>query len=135
VYINGQRQSSVCLPGTFAAFQRDWSPGDQVELVLPLPSRLLSVDADHPDAVALVHGPLVLMRVLDGTACDETKLTRRALLATERTPRHLRDWQLNAERRTITFRPFMDIGDESYRLYQDLEPRAPPISESGARKS
>ena len=118
VYINGQRQSSGWLPGTFAALQRDWSPGDRVELVLPLPSRLLSVDADHPDDVALVHGPLVLMRVLDGTAGDEIPLTRRALLATERTPHHPRDRQLNAERRTITFRPFMDIGAESYRLYQ-----------------
>ena len=131
VYINGQRQSSGWLPGTFAALQRDWSPGDRVELVLPLPSRLLSVDADHPNDVALVHGPLVLMRVLDGTAGDEIPLTRRALLATERTPHHPCDRQLNAERRTITFRPFMDIGAESYRLYQLVEPRAPFISERG----
>jgi hypothetical protein len=71
------------------------------------------------------------MRVLDGTAGDEIPLTRRALLATERTPHHPRDRQLNAERRTITFRPFMDIGAESYRLYQLVEPRAPFISERG----
>jgi DUF1680 family protein len=131
VYINGQRQMSVCLPGTFAAFLRDWSPGDQVELVLPLPSRLLSVDAEHPDAVALMHGPLVLMRVLEGTSCDHIGLTRSALLATERTSHQLHDRQLNAEGRRITFRPFMDIGDESYRLYQDVEPHAPPTAESG----
>jgi DUF1680 family protein len=123
VYINGQRQPSVCLPGTFAAFERDWSPGDRVELVLPLSPRLLSVDACHPDTVALVHGPLVLMRVLDGTARAGSKRSRRALLATERSPYETCNWRLSAERCQVTFRPFMDIADESYRLYQDVEPR------------
>ena len=66
------------------------------------------------------------MRVLDGTACDEIPLTRRALLATERN--QLPDWRLNAEGRTITFRPFMNIESESYRLYQDVTPREPPTA-------
>jgi hypothetical protein len=32
------------------------------------------------------------------------------------------DWQLAAHGSTVTLRSFMDIGKESYRLYQDVLP-------------
>ncbi|MGD0502563.1 MAG: beta-L-arabinofuranosidase domain-containing protein [Steroidobacteraceae bacterium] len=122
VHINGQRQPSVWPAGTFAELTRDWSSGDRVELVLALPLRLLSVDAHHPDTVALVQGPLVLMRVLDGSGREAAALTRRNLLSAERKSSGATDWQLNAQAGTVTLRSFMDIGQENYRVYQYVQP-------------
>jgi DUF1680 family protein len=122
VYINGLRQPCAWLPGTFAEFDRDWACADRVELVLSLPVRLLPVDTQHPDTVALLQGPLVLMRVLDGTARDEDPLSRLDLLSATRKSGGMPDWQLTLRSSTVTLRSFLDIGEESYRLYQDILP-------------
>jgi DUF1680 family protein len=122
VYINGLRQPCAWLPGTFAEFKRDWNSGDRVELVLALPLRLLPVDAQHPHTVALLQGPLALIRVLDGTQLEEAPLTQRELLSAKRKSSGMTDWQLAAHGSTVTLRSFMDIGKESYRLYQDVLP-------------
>ena len=52
-------------PGTFASIRRTWKDGDRVELELPMPLRLEQVDANHPNMVALVQGPLVLFAVTE----------------------------------------------------------------------
>lgn len=130
VRINGQRQPSVWQPGTFAELSRDWRSGDRVELVLSMSSRLVPVDAHHPDTVALLHGPLALMRVLDGprhgspalTGAESPVLTRRELESAERRSDNLTDWQIHARGSMVTLRPFMQIGEENYRLYQDVSP-------------
>jgi DUF1680 family protein len=130
VTINGQRQPSTGRPGTFAALTRDWTSGDRVQLVLRMSSRLVPVDAHHPDTVALLHGPLVLMRVLDGsgpespalTGRESPALTRRDLKSAERRSAGTTDWQLHSQGGTVTLRPFMQIGQENYRLYQDVYP-------------
>ncbi len=62
VRVNGRRELPTLEPGNFAAIQREWRSGDLVELELPLPLRLQSVDSVHPDTVALLAGPLVLIR-------------------------------------------------------------------------
>jgi hypothetical protein len=120
LYINGQRHPSTCVPGTFAELNRDWVSGDRVELVLALPLRLLSVDAQHPDTVALLQGPLVLMRVLDGTGREPAALTRHALLTAD--SGGATDWRITSQDRTVTFRSFMDIDRENYRAYQHVLP-------------
>jgi hypothetical protein len=46
--------------GTFARLEREWKSGDRMELDLPMKTRLEAIDAQHPDTVALLVGPLVL---------------------------------------------------------------------------
>ena len=59
--VNGLMQPAP-LPGTYAAIDADWNPGDVVELVLPMPARLVTA---NPRAsalrghTALMRGPLV----------------------------------------------------------------------------
>jgi uncharacterized protein len=65
VHINGRRDPAICVPGAFASIEREWHPGDRVDLELSMPLRLLTVDAEHPQTAALLAGPLVLMRILD----------------------------------------------------------------------
>ena len=63
VSVNGARGELKAAPGMFAEVRREWKNGDRIELGLPLPVRLEAVDAQHPNQVALVRGPLVLMAV------------------------------------------------------------------------
>ena len=55
------RDSRKLEAGTFAEVRRQWKNGDRIELDLPFATRLEAVDAQHPDVMALVTGPLVLM--------------------------------------------------------------------------
>jgi DUF1680 family protein len=122
VRINGVRDPLICLPGTFAAIDREWSPGDRVDLELSLPMRWLSIDAQHPDTVALLAGPLVLMRLLDGKDDADAMLTRSDLLSARRPFASSHDWRVQTPGSTQIFRPFMDIHAERYRVYQAIAP-------------
>ena len=55
---NGKR--APASSGTFANIEREWRNGERVELELPMRPRLEPIDAQHPDVVALIEGPLVL---------------------------------------------------------------------------
>jgi DUF1680 family protein len=118
VHINGRRDPVPCTPGTFVAIDREWHPGDRVELELSLPLRLLSVDTQHPGTVALLAGPLVLMRLLD--VDSDAAVTTTELESAQRTAATAHDWHVLTPRATLTFRPFMDIQEQPYRVYQDV---------------
>jgi DUF1680 family protein len=63
--VNGNRVSTAAEPGTFAVVRRSWKDGDRIELELPMPRRLETVDVQHPNLVSLMRGPLVLFAVAD----------------------------------------------------------------------
>jgi DUF1680 family protein len=66
--VNGERVSMTATPGTWATIDRAWKTGDVVELKIPLTMRMEPVDAQHPDRVAVVRGPVVM--VLEGAYHD-----------------------------------------------------------------
>lgn len=116
--VNGKRISSEVQPGTFASIRNTWKDGDRVELELPMPLRLEAVDANHPDIVALVQGPLVLMAVGESQPTFE----RNALLQANTASNATGDWLASsADGRRITMRPFMMIDKESYSTYVQLK--------------
>ena len=123
LYVNGQRETRDWQPGTFAALRRAWRARDVIELELPLPLRLERVDAEHPDTVALLCGPLVLMRLLDDGDAATAPLARESWLAAARAEKSGHEWQVAGVDRAIRLRPFIDIGAERYSAYQDLRPR------------
>ncbi len=122
VHVNGRRHPLTCVPGTFAALDREWRAGDRVDLELSLPLRLHSVDAEHPHTVALLAGPLVLMRMLEAEPQPEAGVTPECLLSARRISATAHDWQTQTPGAVLSFRPFMDIGDDPYRVYQDVAP-------------
>ncbi len=75
ISVNGQPVDAPVRSG-FATLRRTWKDGDRIELTLPLPVRLEPVDAQHPNTVAVVRGPLVLFAAADG----QTPVTREQLL-------------------------------------------------------
>jgi len=112
--VNGKRASESVQPGTFAAIKRTWSDGDRIELELPMPLRLETVDANHPNLVALLNGPVVLFAVAD----SQPTVERNALLQARPTNNAKGDWLANAaDGSGVTMRPFMNIDKENYSTY------------------
>jgi hypothetical protein len=62
VEVNGSKQDAVCRPGRWAVIQRTWRPGDRLTIHLPMRPRLVRIDPQHPNRVAMVVGPVVLVR-------------------------------------------------------------------------
>jgi hypothetical protein len=116
--VNGKRLASPADPGTFTAVRRTWKDGDQVQLELPMPLRLETVDANHPDMVALVQGPLVLFAIADSQPTFDGK----GLLQAKATSNTKGDWMAtSADGSSIAMRPFMNIDKEKYSTYVILK--------------
>jgi DUF1680 family protein len=64
VKVNGAALAVDAKPGTWAVVDRTWNPGDRVDLTIPLTLRMEAVDRQHPDRVAVMRGPVVL--ILEG---------------------------------------------------------------------
>jgi DUF1680 family protein len=121
--INGKRETRTLTAGRFAAIRREWRADDRIELELPLTQRLESIDAAHPQTVALLAGPLVLMQLLEeGDSSAASPVPRASLLAAQR-GRSRHEWQASLEGGFRTLKPFLDIdAAESYSAYQDVLP-------------
>ena len=115
IFVNGNRQKDAAEPGRFAAVQREWKSGDRVELELPLRMRLEPIDRRHPDTVALVRGPLVLMAVKERQGGSATQLTRSQLLAARRVSE--REWQADSANGSVALLPFTGLGSRPYSVY------------------
>lgn len=112
--VNGTRVSGPLDPGTFASIRRTWKDGDRVELELPMPLRLEPVDANHPDLVALIQGPLVLFALGD----SQPTFAQTSLLQAKPTSNVTGDWQATSmDGSKVTMRPFMTIDKETYSTY------------------
>jgi uncharacterized protein len=112
--INGIHASRPLHPGAFAEINREWKTGDRVEVELPLKMRLEAVDRQHPNTVALLAGPLVLMPV---THQPPDQLRPATLLSAKRTSGTVRAWTVGSDYAALRLKAFMDIQDEQYTTY------------------
>jgi hypothetical protein len=115
IFVNGARQTGLSTPGQFAAIRREWNNGDRVELELPLKMRLQPIDTQHPDTVALLRGPLLLMAVKEEKAAPPPKVTREQLLAATRVSE--RGWETASANGPVTMLPFTWLGSRPYTTY------------------
>jgi DUF1680 family protein len=63
VKVNGKSFDVAAEPKTFATIRRRWNGNDTVEVKLPWRDRTEPVDDRHPDTVALMRGPLMMVAV------------------------------------------------------------------------
>ncbi len=117
VAVNGKRILSSPEPGKFARLDRTWSSGDRIEIEFDMPLTLQAVDPQHPDLVALVHGPIALF------ALDQMPPTfhRKELLTAAPISIGSTDWQAKIATGTLALRPFAAIDEQLYRLYLHVE--------------
>jgi hypothetical protein len=111
ISVNGKRGPDAVVPGSFAVVNRTWKNGDRVEIELPLKNRIESIDARHPDTVALLCGPLVLFAIGEGAP----KVTRSQLLAARKTGQET--WEAETSAGKVKLLPFTAINDEPYTTY------------------
>lgn len=117
IAVNGKRVADGPEPGKFARLEREWREGDRVEVEFEMAARLEAIDAQHPNLQALVWGPLALFSVGDLTA----SVKKQELLEAAQISAGSTDWQTKTATGTVTLRPFAAIGDETYRLYLNVE--------------
>ena len=111
IAVNGKRITTDVTPGKFASIRREWKSGDRVELDLPMTTRLQAIDAQHPDTVALLRGPLVLFAITKSAP----KMSRTQLLAA--TNVGAGKWQVTTGQEQLIMLPFTAIEDEQYSTY------------------
>jgi DUF1680 family protein len=112
IEVNGKRWPNSPMPGTFAAIARQWRGGDRIEVHLPRKMRLESIDPQHPEAVALLCGPLVLFAITNGTA---PTITRAQLLAAKQAG--TQTWETTATSGRMKLLPYIAIDEEQYSTY------------------
>jgi hypothetical protein len=115
IRINGKPAAVTPQPGTWAQLDREWKDGDRVELSMDMPLRLVPIDPQHPDTVALLHGPVALFAIDPGSA----KMTRQQLLAAQKVSSTSPDWEVTTDQGKVRMKSFPEITNETYRLYQD----------------
>lgn len=109
VAINGKRQDAE--GGSFARIERQWKTGDRIDVELPLTARLEPIDAQHPDTVALLVGPLVLFG-------DQVPgLTRARLLAAKKMAPGLWHVETGGPIPIMKMLSWTAIGDQPYTTY------------------
>jgi uncharacterized protein len=115
--VNGNRVTDTVEPGTFAAIRNTWRDGDRVQIEFPMPLRLEAVDANHPNIVALVQGPLVLMAIAE----SQPTFDAQSLLRAKPLGNATGDWTAASKSGgQVTMRPFMSIDKESYSTYVQI---------------
>jgi hypothetical protein len=107
--VDGKRESASA--GSFASVRRQWKNGDRIELELPLTKRLEAIDAQHPETVALLVGPIVLFAIMD----SQPKLTRAQLLAVKKMVPEV--WHVETASGVMKMMPFTAIEDQQYLTY------------------
>ncbi len=115
VAINGKAADVPLTPGSWAELDRTWKSGDRVELSLDMPLRLVPLDAQHSNLVALVHGPVALFAIEPGSM----KMTQKQMLAAQQASSASADWVVQTDSSKIVMRAFPEIKTERYRLYQE----------------
>jgi DUF1680 family protein len=115
IAVNGKAAEVVVKPGSWAEVDRTWTNGDRVELSLDMPLRVVPLDAQHANLVALVRGPVTLFAIEPGAA----KMTQKQMLAAQQANSESADWVVVTDRGKVTMRPFSEITTERYRLYQE----------------
>lgn len=58
--LNGTALAVDARPGQWATIEREWQPGDEITMRVPMSLRAVPVDPQHPQRAAIMYGPVVL---------------------------------------------------------------------------
>jgi hypothetical protein len=116
ITVNDKSVPQPIVAGTFHELRRTWGDGDRIGLELDRSLRLERVDDQHPDLLAVMHGPLALF------ALGERFLpfTRSALMGIRQSAPRSSEWQVSTADGAQRFKPYYALGLETTRLYQPV---------------
>ena len=62
VKVNGSNVDVACKPGAWGVVGRTWQSGDRLTIQIPMRLRFEAIDRQHPNRVALMYGPVVIVQ-------------------------------------------------------------------------
>jgi uncharacterized protein len=113
--VNGKLFAADPQPGTWRRIDHGWKNGDRIELSLDMPLRLQPLDPQHPNLVALMHGPVALFAIEPGSKAP----TRQQMLQARQTGTASSNWEVMTAQGKLLLKPYPAITTERYRLYQE----------------
>ena len=114
--VNGKPLSVNVQPGTFAAIHRRWQANDAIQVRIPFPLRLEPIDEEHPNTVALMWGPLMLV-ALDSPLEIPRESISAPSLGLKPAAHAPMTFELPRTPGTRRFVPFYRVQDEVYTTY------------------
>jgi len=115
ISVNGKPAPASGVAGKFVTVRRAWKNGDRLEMDLPMRLRLEAIDAQHPQTVALLCGPLVLFAITD----TPPVVRAQQLLAARKSG--LESWQVDTGGGALSLLPFTGIADQQYATYLNVK--------------
>jgi uncharacterized protein len=111
ITVNGASAGVIAKPGSFAALRRRWRSGDLVQLRLPQSFRAEPIDGQHPNVVALMRGPVMLVAV------DPPDGLEKRVLPIDEGFSPVAQQPGAWTRNEIVFLPFHQVQNERYTTY------------------
>jgi uncharacterized protein len=115
VHVNGKPAATTLRAGAWAELNREWKDGDRLELSIDMPLRLVPLEAQHTNLVALLHGPVALFGIEPGSR----RMTQKQMLEAQRVSSSSGEWEVATDQGKIRMKAYPAITSESYRLYQE----------------
>ncbi len=115
VRVNGKPANTPVKAGAWAEIDREWKDGDRIEFSLDMPLRLVPLDAQHGNLVALLNGPVALFAIEPGSK----SMTQKQMLQAQRISSSSGTWEVITDQGKVQMKPFPAITTEHYRLYQE----------------
>ena len=115
ISVNNKPVSVAAEPGTFAAIRRRWQHNDAIQVQLPFSFRTEPIDEQHPQTVALMRGPLMMVALDPQVEVPQNVLTSPDGLKPSAHSRAVSELQQQAA--SLRFTPFYAVGGETYTSY------------------
>jgi hypothetical protein len=103
------------MPGEFAAVRNRWKAGDTVDLVVPQPLRMLSIDPENPKLAALMRGALMYVGLNPWDGLGEQRVDLPASLSPLSPAGEA--YRTVVAGRDLVFVPYFTIDTEKYNTY------------------
>jgi hypothetical protein len=115
IKVNGAPDPVKASPGSFAALRRRWKTGDVVQLRLPQSFRMEPIDDLHPNVVAVMRGPVMMVAIDPPDGLEKKRLSiDKGFSAVGRSPG---TWVRDEDGQQVVFLPFHLVQNERYTTY------------------
>jgi len=113
-WVNGEPVAGPLTPGTWLAIERQWRPGDRVDVSLPM-ALALNPTPDRPAVQAVTYGPVVLTGGYGGV--ESMPMPRLSPGSVTRVPGPRLQFQAAAGGRPVPLIPVARMHHEHYNVY------------------
>ncbi len=114
IRLNGKRAPVEARPGQFARLRRKWQDDDTVEIHLPFRFRTAPVDSRHPDLVALMYGPLMMVALEPPSGL---RLSAKTIRSLRPAPGRVLEFISPTSAGDVRWMPFYRVQAETYTTY------------------